>query len=138
MFYTIFANVDKYHHGVIYEKNKKYRQEEEWLLQSDKAQRKQWSKRLGKHGVQKKLTKRSAGDDTDRKNSEGLLKRANSASAFLGLSVLLYPNKEEYDGVAQNSFFGFKVSMFILLFKSLLSNSLRPIGVFLFFSYMTP
>ena len=36
------------------------------------------------------------------------LKRSNSASTLLGLSVLLYPDSEQYL-VATNNYYGFKV-----------------------------
>lgn len=42
--------------------------------------------------------------------NKGVLRKTNSASALLGLSILLYPDKNEYDTVAHNNFYGFRVS----------------------------
>ena len=36
------------------------------------------------------------------------LKRSNSANALLGLSVLLYPDRKEYN-LSMNNYYGFKV-----------------------------
>ena len=66
----------------------------------------------------KKRPKRSGGAPVTKTNGQekkatqnsGSLKRTNVASALLGLSILLYPDKNGYDGVALNSFYGFRVS----------------------------
>ena len=52
----------------------------------------------------------SASPDLDEKKSSGHLRRTNSASSLLGLSLLLYPDKNEYDGLALDNFYGFRVS----------------------------
>lgn len=46
------------------------------------------------------------------------LRKTNSASALLGLSFLLYPDINEYDGVALNNFYGFRVSWEVFIIFS--------------------
>ena len=72
---------------------------------------------------------------TEKKRNSGVLRRTNSASTLLGLSILLYPDKNEYDGVALNNFYGFRVSVCQIfelrasLKKRKKKKKKRPIGV---------
>ena len=54
--------------------------------------------------------KRSATSSTSGKKAKTptILKRTNAANSLLGLSVVLYPNEEEYGETVMNNYLGFK------------------------------
>ena len=86
--------------------------------------------------VRKKRPRRSADASRtatmaiDKNNANsGILRRTDSASTLLGLSILLFPDRQQYGGVVLNNFYGFRVSLILSLSCSIYF-SLRLIEAF--------
>ena len=65
-----------------------------------------------------KRKKRAASVVSGKKTKKAtVLKKTNAANSMLGLSVVLYPNEDNYDfGVVMNNYIGFKALVSILIF----------------------
>jgi len=59
--------------------------------------------------VSRKRRKRSTNSTTTTSSSSKTLRKSNSANTLLGLTILLYPDQEQYDKVGLNNFYGFRV-----------------------------